>query len=74
MQEVLRHQKLVGTYLLAEMYKYRCPVYGFSFIRINDGLRQDLVDATHFSAEHWIVTIASHVFQGLSQLRKGSRQ
>jgi len=35
------------------------------------GSRQDLIDATQFLAEHRIVPIVSHVFEGLESVEEG---
>ena len=35
------------------------------------GSRQDLINATHFLAEHKIVPIVSHVFSGLESAEEG---
>ncbi|KAG5352079.1 hypothetical protein C0989_003943 [Termitomyces sp. Mn162] len=68
MREVLKNLRLIGTYKPQRL----CLPF---LISINSGStmgsHQDLIDATDFLAEHHIIPVISHIFEGLESAEQG---
>jgi D-arabinose 1-dehydrogenase-like Zn-dependent alcohol dehydrogenase len=69
MCEVMKNQQLIGMYS-CEPFQ---TIIHHSFVLSGSamGSHQDLIDATNFLAEHHIVPVVSHIFNGLEFAEQG---
>jgi len=67
MREVLKNQKILGTYVLkSKKSETLIDILGSTM-----GSRHDLINATNFLTQHRIVPFVSHIIDGLESAEDG---